>query len=168
MKEICLRTGEKELDIVVDHVFGKLKALWGQGYPGMLKVSDLIDICEGRGVGVSDRTTGELQRLELLRADGTPHPSVTKVIRASITGTYIGNMKLVSPVAPDGELDAFHRDISRFLRAAEKDGNELTLSHRDVGAENDKPSGELSSFHRDVSDFLMANAKANALNRPKI
>jgi hypothetical protein len=101
MEMIRLKNGSEEPKPVVHVTMISLKEMWQSGIPGMLAVSDLVQICRGDPTyKPSGDKENQLKQLSLLQEDGRPHDSVRNVVLSAFTGKGL-DLQMTSPVAAE-------------------------------------------------------------------
>lgn len=94
-----LKNGAKEASPLVAVTMTSITHLWESGLPGVLTLSDFVQICRNdpkyRKFG---RNEDDLKQLNLLRLDGSVHESIRNIVLSAFSGEGL-NLELRSPIA---------------------------------------------------------------------
>ena len=103
MKEIELKNGSMELNILVNAIMLSLRKLFDE-FP--LALYDLIEKCKDREYQIFGSNVERLKRLSLISEENHQiHGSIRNIVLSAIEGDGM-DMTLVSPVKPKGEKEA--------------------------------------------------------------
>jgi hypothetical protein len=99
METVKLKNGTEEVAALVKVTMVSVKGLWNSGLPGLLMVSDLVQICRCdpsyRKFGTNEE---ELTKLGLLQSGGQVHDSIRNIVLSAFTGDKL-DLVLGSPIA---------------------------------------------------------------------
>ncbi len=99
MKTVKLKNNTEEAAPLVTTTMMSLNQLWESGIPGILMLSDLVQICRNdkkyQKFGDNEE---ELKKRALLQADGRPHDSIRNIVLCAFTGEGL-ELNLGSPLA---------------------------------------------------------------------
>jgi hypothetical protein len=97
MKEVTLRNGSQEADVLVNVTMVSLRGMM-KDIQGITALYDLHQICLGTNYQASEQNLQYLVDRSLLQADKRPHQSVKNIVLSAIEGKGLG-IHLVSPLA---------------------------------------------------------------------
>ena len=99
MEQVKLKNNTEEPAQLVAVTMTSLKHIWNSGIPGILMLSDLVQICrDDKKYRKFGNNEDELKKCALLQANGRPHDSVRNIVLSAFTGEGL-DLTLGSPIA---------------------------------------------------------------------